>query len=398
MHVSDVQRVFQLQSEIFGLPPEHFEMVSKRDPYFTPDNILTASYGNELVSALQLFPKRVRFGKCSIMAGGIGNVGTHPSYRKKGLASKLLREAVGLMKRRGYRISLLFTRIPDFYRKLGWKNVAPHYEYAISMQKLREKASPKPQAGMCRVFKDDDLSSVMEIYESTNRLRTLSAIRSVEHWRRMLAHPLNEDLSLFTVIEMGGKMLAYIRCNMRGDVLEIIEAGCTSDPPNFLFKSLLSHIAGLGMRIRCGGVKIYAPPDHPFVNQFSLSGAQDLTKPEGPMMAKILNLKGLLRDVLPELSERVSGLDPSAGLTIKTEEERASLKIRGSEVLLTEGNGYKNIYKTSQGILAQNLMGYLSPTEAVRRGLADGDPRAVKLADKLFKSEMRAHMWNPDRF
>lgn len=397
MHVLEVQRVFQLQSEIFGLPPKHFETVSKRDPYSTTDNILTVSYGDELVSALQIFPKRVRFGSCSIMAGGIGNVGTHPSYRKKGLASKLLREAIGLMKRRRYRISLLFTNIPNFYRRLEWENVAPHYEYAISMQELREKALPKPQGELCRSFKDNDLPSVMKIYEFTNRSRTLSVIRSAEHWRRMLAYPLNENLSLFTVIEMDGKMLAYVRCDVRGNVLEIIEAGCISNPPNLLFKGLLAHIAGLAMRIGCGIVKIYAPPDHPLINQFLLSGARDLTKPEGPMMAKILNLKGLLRDVLPELSERVSGINSSDEVTIKTEEERASLKIRGGEVLLTEGNGHKSVYKTSQGILAQNLTGYLSPAEAFTRGLASGNPKAVKLADKLFNTE-RAHMWNPDRF
>jgi hypothetical protein len=50
-------------------------------------------------------------------------VSTRPEYRKRGHSSALLKATIAEAEARGCAWSYLFTGVPDFYAKLGWRNV-----------------------------------------------------------------------------------------------------------------------------------------------------------------------------------------------------------------------------------------------------------------------------------
>lgn len=56
----------------------------------------------------------------------IFHLGVHPDYQRKGLGSKLMEKAEGILKERGTIIPTLFVEeenqeVVDFYKKRGWK-------------------------------------------------------------------------------------------------------------------------------------------------------------------------------------------------------------------------------------------------------------------------------------
>jgi hypothetical protein len=69
------------------------------------------------IDALQLCDGRGH----QVSLGGVGNVATAPSHRRRGLARALLEHAVGRMQADGLDGSLLYG-IDDFYDRLGWRS------------------------------------------------------------------------------------------------------------------------------------------------------------------------------------------------------------------------------------------------------------------------------------
>ena len=398
--VKDLQEVFQFQSRVFGLPVEYFETLIKRDPWFKPENILTLSHAGELISQLQIFPKPVRIGVCSVMAGGIGNVATLPKYRRRGYATKLLREAIQLMKERGYGFSILFTGTPHFYRELKWEVACSDYGYSIPTTKICGKTTGAPQTLYSQIFQKKNLAPVMRMYELVNRGRTLSVVRPRKCWRLQLDHIWNEDLMGFSLVKKHQIAEAYARCIRSRGVLEVVESGYIPNSPHaqLACKVLLTHLGRYAKEANLEGISASVPPDHLLAKQLLDYGASNLSRAHGSLMVRIIDLKGLTEEILTELSDRIRNLDFSGRVRIKTEADEVSLQIKDNEVHLTEPKGREDVYKTSHRVFAQHLTGYLSPQEAFNNDLSQAKPSIVKVVHSLFRTDVPPHMWKPDRF
>lgn len=86
-----------------------------------------AFLGEELVSSLFVTLARMRLGGEMVLCGFIDTVMTHPSHRRRGLASSLLRRALAGMKSAGAEVSLLYASYEDppgpsqiMYEHLGY--------------------------------------------------------------------------------------------------------------------------------------------------------------------------------------------------------------------------------------------------------------------------------------
>lgn len=398
--VKDLQEVFQFQSKVSGLPVEYFETLIKRDPWFEPENILTLSHAGKLVNHLQIFPKPVRVGGCSVMAGGIGNVATLPKYRRRGYATKLLEEAIQLMKERGYGFSILFTGIPHFYRELKWGVACSDYEYSIPTAKICDKATNSSQILHSQNFQRKNLTPVMRMYELVNRGRTLSVVRSRKCWRLQLDYNWNEDPKGFLLIKKRRVVEAYARCVRSRGVLEVVESGYLPNSPyvSSACRALLIHLGRYAREANLERISASVPPDHLLTKQLLDYGASNLSRVHGSLMVRIIDLKGLIEKILTELSDRIRNLDFSGRVRIKTEEDEVSLQIKDNEVHLAEPKGREDTYRTSHRVLAQHLTGHLSPREAFNNGLSHAKPSVVKVIHSLFRTGARPHMWKSDRF
>jgi len=390
----EIPEVLRFQAKCYGLPEAHFRELSERDPWFKPENILLLHSSDKIASCLQIFPKPIRIGSASVTIAGVGNVATHPEYRGRGYATRLLERAVELMKDRGYGLSILFTKIHGFYQRLGWGVACPRYKYVIPAAEGRHR---DPSEFQVEPLKQDDLNDIMHIYEASNKRRMLSVQRSAECWRRQLSHRLAEEIES-VVVRKDGEILAYGRFTATAERLWVIEAGSPrGDKFEAPFRELLEYARARAREKGLNYMSAYIPPDIRLADEILKSGGRDETRSWSGLMARVVSLESLFESILPELNERASDKEISGRIQIRTGEGEIPLKIEPGGVEVAE-TGTGAPYRVQQPTLAQHLTGYLLPTQALAHGLAQADAATAKLLDALFETEIPPHFWRYDRF
>ncbi len=81
---------------------------------------------HELIGCLGILKRTVSIAERRVQVGGIAGVITHPEWRRRGVASALLKEAVVFIERSlGREFALLLCRdeIIPVYARVGWKRV-----------------------------------------------------------------------------------------------------------------------------------------------------------------------------------------------------------------------------------------------------------------------------------
>ena len=89
-------------------------------PSYLARNILIRDEG-QIVGSVAVHPVLIRLEDAILKAGGIGQVGTHPERRRKGIMTTLLQEAIERMNGQGCSISVLGGD-RQRYGWFGWEN------------------------------------------------------------------------------------------------------------------------------------------------------------------------------------------------------------------------------------------------------------------------------------
>lgn len=149
---------------------------------FSSDNlrrICVVKVDGRIVSLAAWFPEEAFLAGGVLKIGKIGSVATHADHRKKGYSTAILRRMLDDMKKERCSLSLLWTGIPDFYRRLG-------FEYAGVTYAARISELEAPEFYFVRsAVKPDDIANA-------ERLRASSAHRarrSAVYWERLLDIP-----------------------------------------------------------------------------------------------------------------------------------------------------------------------------------------------------------------
>jgi predicted acetyltransferase len=111
--------------------------------------------------------------------GGISAVMVHPAYRRRGYAGELMHAVLRDMREREVALSLLSPFAHAFYRVFGYELTTEGIEYRLKPADL----PTSPEQGHLKAYREEDLSSLMRLYEAEARRHTLSVRRSEGHWR-----------------------------------------------------------------------------------------------------------------------------------------------------------------------------------------------------------------------
>ena len=106
--------------------------------YTNKDNI-TIQSGDEIISALQMFPYAMTYCGSQINTSYISGACTHPDYRGKGVMRELLSQAFTQMTRKGIALSTLIPAEPwlfDYYKKMGYAPVFTNTHISISSEDI----------------------------------------------------------------------------------------------------------------------------------------------------------------------------------------------------------------------------------------------------------------------
>jgi GNAT superfamily N-acetyltransferase len=221
------------------------------DPGYKLERTRLLLKGNQPVGVLQIFERQVRWRSGLERVGCVGNLTVHPNHRGKGYASKLLEEAVSYMRGEGFHYSLLFTRIPGFYERFGWRRV-PLTLFSGFLKNGSEAG--KLKGSVRRFHVDTDLKSLLKVYDRFNEDRWGTVVRDEPLWRSELKWLFDEDFNQFLLYEEE-TVKSYVRCHKhRPYIMEFgFEKGCEDS-----VKALVHRCASM-FKGKRGEDRIYLP-------------------------------------------------------------------------------------------------------------------------------------------
>jgi predicted N-acetyltransferase YhbS len=172
---------------------------------------------------VRIFARTMLIRGVPLAAGGIGSVATHPEYRRAGIATALMRDAIEQMRREGMVVSFLFTGIPVFYERLGYRVVREPY-FAFSRQDLLDARWPRYHA--VRSISYQDIAALLRVYRRVTGGTTGAMARTQQTWLDMgfwLRFPGGHAAR-----DRKGAIIGYLfsRCTPFGH--QILEAECAA--------------------------------------------------------------------------------------------------------------------------------------------------------------------------
>lgn len=303
--------------------------------------------------------------------GGISAVMVHPAYRRRGYAGKLMRAVLRDMRERDVALSLLSPFAHAFYRVFGYELASEAIEYRLKPTDLPTST----EQSHLRAYREEDLSSLIGLYEAEAERHALSVRRSEGHWK-------------YTVSERDRAVAAYERDGeIEGYVIYRLSGWEDRDPRRTMYvdefigatlrarEAIFSFMAALDPMVY--GIKLYTPrgePLHPY-----LKSSYVKAKIEPDQMLRLVDVEDALRYL-----ERA----PEAPLVLNISddvipENAGEYTVGNGEVL----RGAEADDRVSLDVrrLAQLYAGYLPVRDLARHGLLEASsPQALDLLESLF--------------
>ncbi len=112
-------------THVFSAGRQYFSNHWHNDPWKDFEGIRIALDDGKIVSTVRVFIRKMYFHGELVTVGGIGEVSTRSEYRKRGIATQLLKDAIRFMEDREIAISMLHGS-QRIYSAEGWESV-PRY-------------------------------------------------------------------------------------------------------------------------------------------------------------------------------------------------------------------------------------------------------------------------------
>jgi hypothetical protein len=322
----------------------------------------------------------MRIGRCAVRVGGVGAVGTHGDYRKRGLMLRTGRASIEAMRRLGYDMTLLFG-IKDFYHRFGYVRAWPETGFYVATGDL-------PKAGGLRLRKlalvhRDDLD---RLYNRQNAGLTGTAIRPTFSRRSGL---WGEEGFLWT--DRRGRAKGYVVVMPeRGPAPKLFVLDSAGDSDEVLAAAGILARRKAVQEVRFGNVHLLGE----LARRLKVGQARlelNYRRNGGPMI-RAVNLRTCLGRIAPELSRRLraSALAGWRGrLLVADPRDAVVLDVgRGRVTLAPEAAAprtpvARHCVRGGQEIV-QLLIGADEPLETVRIGAMKLSGDAPALVEALF--------------
>lgn len=341
------------------------------------DNLRVITDGARIVSHLAIAPQHILTQEARLQAGMICAVATDSEYRNQGLATRITQDAQDKMSLDGCGVGLLWTSIPDFYRRTGWEVVGSdgwcYLMDRAQAHRFQSRHKIRPYRG------EVDRERLMTLHEGLcggvarqpSDYRVLYRLPTVRVW----------------VAERSGEIKGYAVVGNAFNKSGVVEWGGS---PAAL-ASLLSHLTSDHEERRLQiFVPIWANPMMELLESRGVSHRIPMAKGEGcgEMMVRILSVRRLLEDLLPYLESRWE--EEVSGLTFVMEGagEPVSLARRDGCLKLSEESAAAEICLSARA-MARLFFGPETP----REGFEFPD-EVVDWLDRVFPIPF--HIWMLD--
>ena len=324
----------------------------------------------QVVAHVPVAPRQIIAGEDSFTAGIISPTVTHPDHRRKGYATRCLRDCVRIMKEEGWPVSVLWTLEATFpfYHHSGWEAVGNQgWVYALS-------------PGDAALFERGDFEIVPFDAGRDEHLDAVIRFHDGEPWR--VARSREEYAALLTLPKIstrlalaGGEVAGYLCVGSGRNKPGLNEAGGSPASVEALMAEAVSTCAPVQAVTRL----------KPTVLDDLLAGRVGSTRQEverasgvGSQMIRINDLDLLLRSIEGHLRSRSAGLSGAVSLESTDTGERVTLEFRGGEVRFDTVPAAERVPLTERQMV-QLVFGGHSSCEPL-----DLPARAADLLDQVF--------------
>ena len=374
----DLEALASLVQLAFGgdIAPAERYFDPEKNPRVDLDRAFVVEEDEEVRASATVLPLEMFVDGEAAPMGGIAAVATHPAYRRRGYAGRLMRAALEDMRGRGIHLSLLAPFAHSFYRAYGWELATEGNGYTLKPDEL--PASDEQR--FVRDYLEGDLPEMQRSLEAEAARHSCGVRRSGGRWRELLTDKdgAYKDLRA-AVYEKEGEVRGYLLYKHSGlggqsparrlTVYEIVartpeaRAGLLSfaaayDPSEF-------------------EVKYEAPRGEPLHPYLESSYVDARVYPD--MMLRIVDVEGALGLLRREIGESLV-LEVSDDVV---PENIGEYTVGGGEVVRGAEAGERVALDVRQ--LAQLYAGYQPARELVRRGYTrTSSERALGLLEEMF--------------
>jgi N-acetylglutamate synthase-like GNAT family acetyltransferase len=202
------------------------------------NNIRVVFDENEVVSHAIMKPLIVKTPLLDLKVGVIGSVVTATSHRQQGLSRQILEDCLQNASLQNCDLALLWTDIPDFYRKLGFEFVGTELQFLIDRQLCVTQATALRFVTGPQVSPD----AVYNLY----RKHTVHTHRSIEDFRRLLNIP---NSKIYTAWSSDNQLMAYAVEGKGADLQNHIHEWGGNIPELFALLNFIRKTSGTAPRL-----------------------------------------------------------------------------------------------------------------------------------------------------
>ncbi len=264
-------------------------------PAYRPELVRLRVADSRVIAHLQIVDRTMGGGLAEWRIGGITSMCTAAEARQQDHATALMADALEVMCREGFDISVL-RGINHFYERFGYAVVWPSCWLSIPLAEaltLSSELNVRPALLA-------DVPALLRLYNEAWESRPGALARDRAYWRWLLEakHPL------WVAVDREGAAHGYVSPSEHcpGEVVELVaaDAGAT--------RALVRHIANMASNDGVSTLRIAVARDDPIVRwlrrvcQVTLS---EETTPAGGWMARFINLHSAMSKLQEGLTARL---------------------------------------------------------------------------------------------
>ena len=384
----DLPEIYRLLDTAFAdAPVELFINQTEGDSTMRPRHVRVAEVDGVIAAHVRIFARRMLVRGVPVRVGGIGSVASAPDARGLGLPSALLNDCIDMMTREEMALSFLFTGIPAFYERIGYK-VARQSEFRAD---ATEGAAIEHERGYrIRRVTTDDLPALLRVYRRASAASTGAIVRTERTWRDAQAW-LGEDPAGCLIAEWASTPVAYVRSRSRPYGYHILEAEHVRGHES----AIAAVVARAAKRASALRQELYATAGADTMLATVMRALPSTRETEDmryPTMMRIVSLEALVAALMPQIDAsagRHRGAAFRLGLCAP-DGQAVTLDVGASRAQMRRGVA---AYSLDEASTLDALLGQRRASAMVR----PRPPREIARRIDALLPEMPLRFWNSDR-
>ena len=226
-------------SIVFSAGREYFFNHWHNDPWKDFEGIRIALDDGKIVSTVRVFIRKIYFHGEPITVGGIGEVSTRSEYRKRGIASQLLKDSIQFMEDRKIAISMLHGG-QRIYSVEGWESVPRYFAKKTMQGNKTQQWNVRPAN-----FQDtEELEKLATLYRTYSRKFNGTFVRdNIAYWKDWV----QTESPQVWIAERDSIIEGYVIVRRRDRELGVKEFAASMElisngEESAFFDTLLSHV------------------------------------------------------------------------------------------------------------------------------------------------------------